>query len=231
MIATLPDVLLTPLKQDASCSPCESEHFSATKDANKCIAWTVTSCPPGSGYAAGSLSSDSACSPCTLGEYSSNNDKTPCRSTCDAGMYTGVNACVPCVPGTHNNLPNAKACSGTPCVAGTYGPAGSTLKADATCTPCAQGMYSSSGKAIASIHPSIHPTPSSARILFSKPFAAPSYMLAPLCSHSPHLSIRLTYSNSPLVRWTAPLLAPLLPFICRITLQPLPQQRRALLTR
>jgi hypothetical protein len=101
-------------------------------------------------------------------------------------MYTGVNACVPCAPGTHNNIPKAKTCSGTPCVAGTYGPAGSTLQADATCTPCAQGMYSSSGKAIASIH--------------LPPFLFPCLlrsMLAPLRLHSPHFIIRLAYSNSP----------------------------------
>ena len=191
--------------KDGTCAACAPGQFSG--GLKPCQHFSLDTCGKGQGWVQGTATADTSCAPCGIGFFSTTVSADPCTSsscpggeylvsmpdepqscstTCDAGMYTGVNACVPCAPGTHNNIPKAKTCSGTPCVAGTYGPAGSTLQADATCTPCAQGMYSSSGKAIASIH--------------LPPFLFPCLlrsMLAPLRSHSPHFIIRLAYSNSP----------------------------------
>ena len=59
--------------------------------------------------------------------------------------------------------------------------------------------------AVRPLHPSIHPSnPKLCTHSFLQTVRGSNYMLAPLRSHSPHLSIRLTYSNSPLVRWAAP---------------------------
>jgi len=185
----------TNAADDASCVLCNAGlfdgTFSASNDAKQCKPFTVRTCIKGMGWEQGTATADTACTPCGIGFFSTTVSADPCtasscpmgeyfvskpdepqscNTTCDAGMHTVVSACVPCAPGTHNNIQNAKTCSGTPCVAGTYGPAGSKLKADVACTPCAEGMYSSSGKAIASIHPS---DPEPCTNYFSKPFAAP----------------------------------------------------------
>ena len=54
----------------------------------------------------------------------------------------GATVCTICSAGTFSEAGDSTMCSGSACVAGSYGPAGSTSAADATCTLCPAGQYS-----------------------------------------------------------------------------------------
>lgn len=120
-----------PLGQDGSCVPCQAGSY--------CSGGVVFSCPANSISPQGAtLVTDCACK-----EGYTGSNGSSCN-VCRQGTYKnsiGEDTCAQCPAGTASNVTAAKSHQNcTPCTAGTFSIAGSTV-----CTPCQPAYYSANG--------------------------------------------------------------------------------------
>jgi hypothetical protein len=144
----------------SQCFLCQSGTYSSSTAATSPLA--CSSCPVGTFSNKIGATDASVCTACLPGTQNSLPGASECKQ-CSPGTYaesSGLQACSACRAGTYSAQPGVTSMSScSPCAAGTYSVAGSSLctrcppgkyskEGDLECSQCAQGTYSTYGECV-----------------------------------------------------------------------------------
>ena len=140
---------------DAACTPCSSNTFSATNGTGSCMNHSSTPCLPGFGLSPGSMETDTFCAACTLGKFSATTDafacknhsriECPIRQSPAPPSATADSTCAVCADGKYSDDKDDAACkvnSVTECPPDWGLLPSSKMADDAVCERCKEGWFS-----------------------------------------------------------------------------------------